>query len=439
MTEFTPTTALPAASPLPDAPAPTPATPATAVAAAAQLAPRLLAQAAATDTIGGFPAQEMTWLREAGLLTAALPASLGGAGLGEPAAALALLQALYHVGRGNLAVGRLWEGHVNALLLIRCFGTPAQLTRAAADARAGHVFGVWNTENPAEGVHLTPVPTAPGRYCLRGAKTFASGAGHITRPVLTAMLAAPPTPPAPPARRDQGPLPPASPATAAAPTPPAPAGWQLLLLRADELPPVLDRSFWRPLGMRATASFRADFTGLEIGADDLVGQPNDYYRAPWFGGGAARFSAVQLGGAAAVLDETRRFLRRLNRTDDPYQRQRLGELLLLHETGQRWLRGAAEHAALPATPADALPPARLEALAAYANALRTTTEDICLQTLRLAERCVGARGLLQPEPFERLHRDLTHYLRQPAPDAAQADVGRFALASDKPAYQLWQG
>jgi len=416
MTDFTPA----------DQPSPAPAeqysfpapTPAGAVAAAAQLAPRLLAQAAATDQVGGFPTQEMTWLREAGLLTAALPASLGGAGLGEPTAAAQLLQALYHVGRGNLAVGRLWEGHVNALLLIRCFGSPAQLARAAADARAGHVFGVWNTENPADGVHLEAQPAAPGRYRLRGAKTFASGAGHITRPVLTGALAQPSKEPAAPTQ---------------------PAGWQLILLRADEQAPVLDRSFWRPLGMQATASFRADFTGLEIGPDDLIGHPNDYYRAPWFGGGAARFAAVQLGGAAAVLDETRRFLRRLGRTDDPYQRQRLGEMLTMHETGQLWLRGAAEHAALPATAAEAGSPARLAGLPAYVNALRASTEDICLQTLRLAERSVGARGLLQPEPFERLHRDLTHYLRQPAPDAALADAGRFALSSDKPAYQLWQG
>jgi alkylation response protein AidB-like acyl-CoA dehydrogenase len=432
MTDFTP--ADQAALSLPEAQPTSLPTPTSIVLAAAQLAPRLLAQAAATDTIGGFPTQEMGWLREAGLLTAALPTSLGGAGLGEPGASLALLQALYHIGRGNLAVGRLWEGHVNALLLIRSFGSPAQLARAAADARAGHLFGVWNTENPTDGVRLEPQLGAPGRYRLRGAKTFASGAGHVTRPVLTGAL------PAPVVRLDQGPIrPPAATTTSTlTASPPKPLhGWQLMLLRADEQPPVLDRSFWRPLGMRATASFRADFTGLAIGPDDLIGHPNDYYRAPWFGGGAARFAAVQLGGAAAVLDETRRFLRRLGRTDDPYQRQRLGEMLTLHEAGQRWLRGAAEAAVLPATPAESALPARIEALAAYVNALRATTEDICLQTLRLAERSVGARGLLQPEPFERLHRDLTHYLRQPAPDAALADVGRFALASDKPAYQLF--
>ncbi|NML66193.1 acyl-CoA dehydrogenase [Hymenobacter sp. RP-2-7] len=381
-----------------------PATPAAAAAAAAQLAARLLGQAAVTDVAGGFPTLEMQWLREAGLLAAPLPMSQGGAGLGEPAHTLALLQTLYHLGRGNLAVGRLWEGHCNALLLVRRFGTPAQQARAAADARAGHLFGVWNTENPAEGVRLEPLPNAQG-YRLHGAKTFASGAGQVSRALLTGAL-------------------------------PDKQGWQLLLLPADQQAPTLDRSFWRPLGMRATASFRAQVEGLEIAPSDLIGQPNDYYQQPWFGGGAVRFAAVQLGGAAAVLDETRRFLRRQHRTDDPYQRQRLGELLVLHEAGQRWLQGAAEHAALPAG-ATVPDPARLATIAAYANLMRTATEEICLTTLRLAERCVGARGLLQPEPFERLHRDLTHYLRQPAPDAALADAGRFALASDKPAYQLF--
>jgi len=383
-----------------------PPSPALAVATAARLAPHLFARAAETDQVGGFPTQEFAWLREAGLLVAALPTTLGGVGLGEPAAALALLQVLYHMGRGNLAVGRLFEGHVNALLLVQRFGTAAQVARYAADARAGHVFGVWNTENPARGVRLELL--ADGSYRLHGTKTFASGAGHITRPLLTGAL-------------------------------PGQQGWQMLVLAADEQPPRLDRSFWRPLGMRATASFIADFERLDITKDCLIGRPNDYYQQPWFGGGAVRFAAVQLGGAAAVLDETRRFLRSLGRTDDPYQRQRLGELLTLHEAGQAWLRGAAAHVPLPVQPGQALaPPAATSAALAYANLMRTATEEICLRTLQLAERSVGARGLLQPEPFERLHRDLTHYLRQPAPDAILADAGRFALESDKPSYELWQ-
>jgi alkylation response protein AidB-like acyl-CoA dehydrogenase len=124
-----------------------------------------------------------------------------------------------------------------------------------------------------------------------------------------------------------------------------------------------------------------------------------------------------------VFEETRNFLRGLGRTDDPYQRQRLGEMAILLESGRQWVRGAADNAAR----AGATTPAGAEATVAYANMMRTAIESICLDMLRLAERCVGARGLLRPQPFERLHRDLTHYLRQPAPDGALADVGRFVL------------
>ena len=365
-------------------------------AAAAQLAPRLAAQAPHSDVEGGFPAQEFDWLRAAGLLAAPLPEALGGQALAAPANTLALLSTLRHMGRGNLAVGRVYEGHANALQLAQRFGEATQVGRWAEDARAGRLFGVWNTE-AQDGVRLEPLPA--GRYRLHGSKTFGSGAGHVTRPLLTGAL--------------------------------PDGGWQMLILRADEQLPQLDKSFWQPLGMRASASFRVDFTGLEVGAADLLGAPGAYYRQPWFSGGAIRFAAVQLGGAEAVFDETRYFLQRTRRTDDPYQRQRLGEMAILIESGQHWLRAAATHAARPAAETAA------DATVAYANMVRTAIEDVCLRVLRLAERSVGARGLLRPEPFERLHRDLTHYLRQPAPDAALADAGRFALEATAPAYQLW--
>ena len=364
-----------------------------AAARAAALAPRLLAQAPHSDHEGGFPTVEFDWLREAGLLAAPLAVALGGSGLNEPANTYELLSTLRHIGRGNLAVGRVYEGHTNALQLLSRFGQPAQVARWAAEARAGHLFGVWNTE-AHDGVRLEPLPD--GRYRLHGSKTFGSGAGHLTRPLLTAAL--------------------------------PDGGWQMLILPADTHVPKYDASFWRPLGMRASASFRVDLEGLEIGPEDLLGQPGDYYRQPWFSGGAIRFAAVQLGGAEAVFDETRRFLRELHRTDDPYQRQRLGQMSILVASGQHWLRAAAD---LAAHSPDA------DHLVAHANLVRSSIEDLCLRLLPLAERCVGARGLLRPEPFERLHRDLTHYLRQPAPDAALADAGRFALENPAPAYQLW--
>ncbi|WP_354582222.1 acyl-CoA dehydrogenase family protein [Hymenobacter sp. UYP22] len=364
--------------------------------AAAELAPRLFAQAPNTDEEGCFPTTEFAWLREAGLLQAPLATALGGCDLSQPAYTDKLLSVLRHIGRGNLAVGRVYEGHVNALQLLQRLGSSTQQARWAADARQGHLFGVWNTE-AQDGVKLEPLPG--GRFRLRGRKTFASGAGSLTRPLLTAAL--------------------------------PDGGWQMVIVAVDEQVPEYQPEFWQPLGMRASASFIVDFTGLEIGAENLLGQPGDYYSQPWFSGGAIRFAAVQLGGAEAVVDETRRFLQQLGRTTDPYQRQRLGEMAFLLASGQYWLHAAAHLAATESSSA--------ETLVAHANLMRSAVEDICLRVLPLAERCVGARGLLRPEPFERLHRDLTHYLRQPAPDAALADAGRYVLERLEPAYRLWAG
>jgi alkylation response protein AidB-like acyl-CoA dehydrogenase len=357
-----------------------------AVQSAANVAPRLMAAAAATDVDGAFPAEAMQWLHEAGLCVAPLPRSAGGQGLNDAPMRLALLCVLKHIGRGNLAVGRLYEGHVNALQLVHDFGSGEQRLAAARACAAGLWFGVWNTQADG-GVKL--LAGGDGQLRLAGSKTFASGAGHLQRPLVTAQL-------------DDG-------------------RWQLVLVEADREPPVIDASFWQPLGMRASASFKAGFDGIAAPVSWLIGEPGDYYREPAFSAGAVRFAAVQLGGAEALLDETRRFLRTLGRTDDPHQRLRLGEMAMLVESGNLWFDGAARHVGdVP-----------------YAHLMRSAVEALCLRTMQLAERCVGARGLLRPQPFERLHRDLTHYLRQPAPDAALVNAGAHVLASAEPSHRLW--
>ena len=372
-----------------------PTTIADALARASHVAECCAAHAAAIDYDGAFPTDEFRWLYEEGLLAAALRPELGGVGLGVlPGTTPDLLKLLRHIGRGNLAVGRLFEGHVNALLLFQTFGTPAQQAAWAADVHAGRQFSVWNTE-AADGVHLAALPS--GKYRLQGAKTFASGAEHVARPLITGAT-------------EDG-------------------GWQMVIIPTERVPSaVSDPSFWHPLGMRATASVHMDFTGLEISQEDLLGKPGDYYRQPAFGGGGIRFMAVQIGGAAAVLEHTRLFLRDQRRTEDPFQRERVGKMASLIEAGDLWLRGAGEITDNPE--ADA------ETVVQYAHMARAAIEEICLEVLRLSERCVGARGLLRPHPFERIHRDLTLYLRQPDSDAALVDAGRYVLESSS-SHVLW--
>jgi len=133
-----------------------------------------------------------------------------------------------------------------------------------------------------------------------------------------------------------------------------------------------------------------------------------------------------------VFDATRAFLSRLGRTDDLLQRARLGEMAVCVASGRQWLLAAAEQAL---TSGDG--PLDTGRAVAHAHLTRTAIETNALHVLQLAARSVGARGLLEPEPFERLHRDLTHYLRQAGPDAALTAAGAYVLTQAAPAHALW--
>jgi alkylation response protein AidB-like acyl-CoA dehydrogenase len=353
--------------------------------------------AAAIDRHGVYPEREFESIASTGLLTAPLAPNLGGLGLGiETNSIDELLQILHQIGRANLAVGRIYEGHVNGLQLLQTFGTPAQIDTYARDVRDRHkMFGVWNAE-ANDGVKI--IPLGRGKYRLEGAKTFATGCGCVDRPFVGGTL---------------------------------PNGdWQLCIVSMDEVATKIDPDWWQPAGMRATASYKVDFTGVILDQSELIGQPGDYYRQPWLTAGVIRFAAVQLGGAEALFNAARQFLQSIDRTKDPYQEERFGKMAIGIESGRLWLQGAAAqlqqyHATFAGDPA--MPNPNTQALVAYANMVRTAIENICMDTIQLAERSVGTRGLLPPEPAERIIRDLTLYLRQPAFDAAIANVGRYAL------------
>ncbi len=373
----------------------------------AEIADFCAANASVIDQNGAFPVKEFELIAKAGLLTAPLQPELGGLGLGiDAAVTYELLLLLKQIGCGNLAVGRVYEGHVNALQLIQTFGTPDQIETYAIDVRDRHkLFGVWNAE-AEDGVKVYPLDN--GRYRLEGSKTFCSGSGFVDRPFVNGPLA-------------DGP-------------------WQMCIVPMEAVATVSDPAWWQPLGMRATASFKVNFSGVELDASSLIGQPGDYFRQPWLTTGVIRFAAVQLGGAEALFDATRHYLRALNRTDDPYQQERLGRMAIALESGNLWLRGAAELVKGYAPMFGGSPDQahdQADKLVAYANMVRTAIEQICMDVMQLCERSVGTRGLLPPYPMERIIRDLTLYLRQPVFDAALANVGQYALSYPNPTHSLW--
>ncbi len=340
------------------------------------------------DAEGRAPETELRQLRDAGALASPLPVALGGLGLGtEPSGAAGLLGLLRLIGRGNLSLGRIFEGHVNALKLVALYGSADQFRRAAEDAGGGHLFAIWATEtaNPVRIARLPP-PAA-----LRGGKGFCSAAALATRALITATS-------------DGG-----------------EARMLLIPLRAGERARI---GLYDTQGMRACGTGSVDFTGIAFPEAALIGQPGDYLRQPEFSAGAWRASAVALGGLDALVDQVRRQLVARDRQDDPHQRARLGKILLAAETASLWAAKAARVAeGGQASAGD---------VAGYVNLARIAVEGACLDAMRLAQRSLGLAAFVRPNPVERLLRDLATYLRQPAPDATLTEAAAWFTDRDLP-------
>ena len=352
--------------------------------------PAIAARAEALDARdGALPAEDVEELAAAGLLVAPLPRPLGGLGWGsEPRGAAGLLQALRLIGRASLPLGRLYEGHVNALRLVMRHGTPDQCAAAAAAARDGLLFGVWNSESPTVSLRIEGA-------VLRGGKVLCSGVGLVERALVTG--------------REGG------------------AGPQHMLL--VPLPRATDRadlSRWTPMGMRASATGGIDLDGVAVTPAMRLGAPDAYLGQPDFSAGAWRFLAVQLGGIEAVAEAMRQHLRRTGRGGDPHQAARLGGVLAAAETARLWLREASRLAEDGAAGA-----------IAHVNLARGVVERAGLDVMEAATRSVGLQGLMRPHPLERLLRDLGTYLRQPAPDFALVSAAAAGLEHAAPVGEMW--
>ena len=341
-------------------------------------------RAAALDARAAFPAEDMADLSEAGLALATLPAKYGGAGYGigfEGAQRLFRLLAL--LGEGHMAVARLFEAHVNAIHLVLRYGTPELIGHVAEDAAAGHFFGLWVTDPPADGVRLVMGERLEGR------KFFCSGAGYLGRALITAAT---------------------------------PQGTQMMIIAVPDGRAVAGEVALA--GLRAAVTGAVDFSGLRIARTAWLGEPGDYLREPEFSAGAWRAAAAALGGLTALLTAHRAALLTRQRDSDRHQRARFGQAAIAHETARLWLVRAATRACLQDGPA--------QEIVAYVNLARLAVEAACLDALRLTQRSLGLSAFLVGGEVERLARDLATFLRQPAPDETLDKAAAFYLGAGLP-------
>ncbi len=346
------------------------------------LIPAFQARAAALDAEAAFPAENLADLAAIGAFTAPLPPAQGGLGLGTtPAGAPALLSTLRLIGRGSLATGRLYEGHVNAIKLTALYGSPAQRAEMAGHAAAGHLYGLWVTDG------AEPLRLANGK--LTGGKSVCSGVGHLRHAIVTALPE---------------------------------AGEPVLLAVTLDTDSRATPSRIRLQGMRAATTGSVDLSGLPA---EVIGQPGDYLRQPAFSAGAWRTSAVTLGGIDALVSITQAELAARGRAADPHQRARAGAALIAQEGAALWMAKAAGLAE-----GDSADPG---CVAAYVNLARIAVESAALDVIRLTQRSLGLSAFMAGHPAESLMRDLATYLRQPAPDETLCEAAAWFATQALPA------
>lgn len=345
-------------------------------------------RAASVDRADGDLSADFSDLKNEGWLTACLPAAYGGRGWGcEPAGTAGALNALRVLGRANLSVARLFEGHMNAIKIIALYGSAELLDRTVRAVNAGAVFAVWGADDGDCPLRCEETGrNGSARRHLSGAKIFASGLGLVSHALVTV---------------------------------PADKGQQLLLVPCDEEERA-DPSSWTMSGMQATRSGRYDFTGLVLPKTCAVGEPGDYNREPYFEGGIWRYCAAHLGAAERLYTEMRDALIARERADDPHQQRRLVKAAIAIETARLWIgRAASEIEAENADPGKA----------ALALLAREVTYEACCDVMGLSQMALGMAAHVTGTPTERMRRDLSLFLCQAAPDAKAACAAEALVAA----------
>ncbi len=314
---------------------------------------------AAKEESGDRPiARSVDLLRDAGLLS--------DDGASDPSRTA---RALMQVGAANLAVGRLWEGHINALRLFRLYATSPLKTAVTHRIEKGALLGVWG----ADGAVAVTLDRADRH--LNGCKSFASGLGTVTHALVTVN-----------------------------------SGLDVRLALVDVTDARRgDAATWNMRGMEATASGTFDFSGLSEDAIEWIGSPGDYLKEPHFVGGVWRIAALQVGAAAGLIDVAATQLRRMGRMQAEAQQARLMGVLMRVWAGMALV----ERAALATTDRRL----RSDDIVATSIAARLFTEEVGLDAIRAVEQSVGLRHFEKDAETGRMARDLSVYLRQAARDS----------------------
>ena len=276
----------------------------------------------------------------------------------------AVTHRLHELARVDLCLGRLVEGHADAVRILD------QAGRRPEDG----VYGVWASRSAGTGVRAVH---DDGRWCLRGQVRFASGIDLLDRALVPGWV----------------------------------DGDTHLLFDVPVAAVQPDRTSWHTAAMDGSRSFTVE-------VDSVVGEPvgpeSFYLSRPGFVLGGLQVAAVWAGGVASVVDLVATGLRDF--APSAHQLRRLGAMEQASWTAET----ALAHAVRRVAEASTVPVADI-------TAARSAVVAAGEQVLDEAGRIVGPGGLSTHARLPRTLADLSIYLRQHHLDLTFEALGRESL------------
>lgn len=282
-------------------------------------------------------------------------------------------RAFAQIGREDLSLTRLAEGHADARAIL--------LELGRSDLLDCGRLGVW----AAEPGRLWAEPTATG-WRLTGTKRWCSGSLALDGALITAT---------------------------------APDGPRLFLVSPVDPSVSVEVGSWRPLGMVATCSETLRFEALTLTSDAAIGGPAAYVERPGFGHGGAGVAACWWGGAQGVVDGLRHAVSA--DVDD--------EVAVALGTASADLEAAWSCLATAATEIDDCPH-ELAVAVRIAGRVRLAVEGAARRVLHLTVESLGSDGLCHDPQHAGRVADLTVYLSQLQRHSAAAAYGRIVAGDD---------
>ncbi|MFF1379755.1 acyl-CoA dehydrogenase [Streptomyces sp. NPDC058308] len=280
--------------------------------------------------------------------------------------------ALTALGRRDLSLARLAEGHLDAVAI--------RHEVEGSSPGPGERWGVWAARPPGPGVRAAR--TGRG-WTLSGLKPYCSGARACTHALVSAD---------------------------------ADDGYRLFAVALEHPGVTPVPGTWPAIGMAGSDSLDVSFADVPARA---VGEVDAYLERPGFLHGGVGVAACWLGGAHAVAAPLyeRAAAGRLN----DHAAAHLGAVDLLLHTAGTLMRQAGED--IDADPLDARGEARVRGLR-----VRALVEKVCTEVLERVGRATGAGPLCHDEEHARAVADLTVYVRQHHAEANLAELGRLSTA-----------